>query len=204
MSPINQQITADDNQRMPSVIESQPFTGHQMDASRYDLAFAVKLPEAEDPNEWIANNLADFYKQIDLLYSTINCNRETCPKMTAGRKYEYLWSTDHDRRPIERCAFDYINNLLEWVQEQLDDEEVFPSMSVDKEFPANFKQICETISRRLLRVYAHVYHHHKDDVRTYEAHMNTSLKHFVYFVKEFNLVTAAELEPLKDFIDSLT
>ena len=195
MSPINQQTA-------PNDVESQSFSGPQIDSSKYDLAWAVKLPEREDPNEWIANNLSDFYKQIVLLYNTIECKPETCPKMTASRKYEYLWSTD--RRPIERCASDYTNHLLQWVQEQLDDEEIFPSMSVDKEFPDNFRQICETIARRLLRVFAHIYYHHKDSVRTHEAHMNTSLKHFIYFVKEFNLVSVTELEPLKDFIESFT
>jgi len=37
-----------------------------------------------------------------------------------------------------------------------------------------------------------------------EAHLNTSFKHFIYFVQEFNLIERRELAPLQDLIDKLT
>jgi len=37
-----------------------------------------------------------------------------------------------------------------------------------------------------------------------EAHLNTSFKHFIYFVQEFNLINKRELQPLAELIDSLT
>lgn len=179
----------------------------QIDSSKYDLKGAVKLPEGEDENEWMANNLFDFHKQICMLYGTVSeyCTIETCPKMTASKKYEYWWSYGHERRPVELCASDYIHHLLDWVQEQLDSEQVFPS-TPDVKFPTDFRETCKTIARRLFRVYAHIYHHHLAVVRLLkeEAHMNTSLKHFIYFVQEFNLVEDEKLEPLKDFIQNLT
>ena len=37
-----------------------------------------------------------------------------------------------------------------------------------------------------------------------EAHLNTSFKHFVYFIQEFDLIDRKELAPLQELIDRLT
>lgn len=37
-----------------------------------------------------------------------------------------------------------------------------------------------------------------------EAHLNTSFKHFIFFVQEFNLIEKRELAPLQELIDKLT
>lgn len=73
-------------------------------------------------------------------------------------------------------------------------------------FPKNFLTIAKTILKRLFRVYAHIYHQHFDQVikLSEEAHLNTSFKHFFFFVQEFNLVDKRELAPLQDLIDKLT
>lgn len=178
-----------------------------VDSNKYNLKDAVKLPPDEDPREWIANNLFNFHKQICMLFGTVNefCTSTTCPKMTAGKKYEYLWSVGPQKEPYTCSAKDYIQHLLDWVQEQLDDSRVFPSVP-GEEFPPDYMEICKTIARRLLRVYSHVYHHHSHEVRKLkeEAHMNTSLKHYIYFASEFDLVPPGELDPLKEYIENLT
>lgn len=37
-----------------------------------------------------------------------------------------------------------------------------------------------------------------------EAHLNTSFKHFIFFVQEFQLIEKKELAPLQELITSLT
>ena len=73
-------------------------------------------------------------------------------------------------------------------------------------FPKNFQSIVKTIFKRLFRVYAHIYHSHFQKITSLgaEAHLNTCFKHFIYFVDEFKLIEAKELEPLKDLIDTLS
>jgi len=73
-------------------------------------------------------------------------------------------------------------------------------------FPKNFLAIAKTILKRLFRVYAHIYHQHFEQVIQLqeEAHLNTSFKHFIFFVQEFNLVEKKELMPLQELIDRLT
>lgn len=48
--------------------------------------------------------------------------------MSAGPKYEYHWADGHTvKKPIKCSAPKYIDYLMTWVQDQLDDETLFPS-----------------------------------------------------------------------------
>lgn len=170
-----------------------------------NLRLAVQLPEGEDLNEWIAVNTVDFFNQINMLYGTLTefCTPESCPVMAAGPKYEYLWADGVSiKKPIKCSAPEYIDYMMTWVQQQLDDEEVFPSR-IGVPFPRGFLNICKTILKRLFRVYAHIYHSHFEKVCQLEEerHLNTSFKHFTFFIKEFNLIDAKELAPMADLID---
>jgi len=59
--------------------------------------------------------------------------------------------------------------------------------------------------KRLFRVYAHIYLEHFKHIEQLqaEAHLNTSFKHFIYFVQEHDLVPEKELVPLADLIKSM-
>lgn len=150
--------------------------------------------------------------------------------MSAGPKYEYHWADGHTvKKPIKCSAPKYIDYLMTWVQDQLDDETLFPS-KIGVPFPKNFLSIAKTILKRLFRVYAHIYHQHFEEVVQLgeEAHLNTSFKHFIFFVQvsfvgnknsaivfyfmltvffffqEFNLIERRELAPLQELIEKLT
>lgn len=73
-------------------------------------------------------------------------------------------------------------------------------------FPKHFIQSAKTILKRLFRVYAHIYHQHFREVveLSEEAHLNTSFKHFIFFVQEFGLIDKRELAPLHELIEKLT
>jgi len=170
-----------------------------------NLRLAVLLPEGEDLNEWVAVNTVDFFNQINMLYGTITefCTEESCPVMSAGPKYEYHWADGQTvKKPIKCSAPKYIDYLMTWVQDQLDDEALFPS-KIGVPFPKNFLASAKTILKRLFRVYAHIYHQHFSEVvhLREEAHLNTSFKHFIFFVQEFILIEKRELAPLQELID---
>ncbi|XP_037337306.2 MOB kinase activator 1A [Pungitius pungitius] len=172
-----------------------------------NLRQAVMLPEGEDLNEWIAVNTVDFFNQINMLYGTITefCTEISCSVMSAGPRYEYHWADGTNiKKPIKCSAPKYIDYLMTWVQDQLDDETLFPS-KIGVPFPKNFMSVAKTILKRLFRVYAHIYHQHFDSVMQLqeEAHLNTSFKHFIFFVQEFNLIDRRELAPLQDLIEKL-
>jgi len=172
-----------------------------------NLRLAVMLPEGEDKNEWVAVNTVDFFNQINMLYGTITefCTEQTCPIMSAGAKYEYHWADGQIiKKPIKCSAPRYIDYLMNWIQLQVDNEIIFPS-TIGAPFPKNFLSIAKTILKRLFRVYAHIYYEHFNQVLQLqeEPHLNTSFKHFTYFVQEFDLVEKKELAPLQDLIDKL-
>eukprot|EP00741_Cyanophora_paradoxa_P011509 tig00020557_g11118.t2 len=170
-----------------------------------NLREAVALPPGEDLNEWLAINTVDFYNQINLLYGTITefCTPQECPVMSAGPKYEYLWADGVLIKKAVKCsAPEYVEYLMTWVESLLEDESIFPTRP-GAPFPKSFGSIVRNVFKRLFRVYGHIYHHHFRKIVSLgeEAHLNTCFKHFMYFIKEFDLVEKKELAPLADLIE---
>ena len=94
-----------------------------------DMQSAVALPKNEELHEWLATNTVDFFNEISLVYGTISdfCTTDNCPQMSAGPKFEYLWKDGKDyKTPAKKAAPEYIELLMRWVEEQLNNEEVFP------------------------------------------------------------------------------
>ena len=121
----------------------KPKKSHRVGTKRYDLhkhaqatlgagnlRDAVTLPEGEDEHEWLAVNTVDFFNEINLLYGIVAefCTEQACPVMCAGPKYEYMWADGVQiRKPIAVSAPRYVDYLMTWVQNLLDDEKVFPT-----------------------------------------------------------------------------
>ena len=112
------------------------------------LIHHYSLFTGEDLNEWVAVNTVDFFNQINMLYGTITdfCTEDNCPIMSAGPKYEYHWADGRSvKKPIKCSAPKYIDFLMTWVQDQLDDESLFPS-KIGVPFPKDFMLIGKMIS----------------------------------------------------------
>ncbi|XP_014937406.2 MOB kinase activator 3A isoform X1 [Acinonyx jubatus] len=165
-----------------------------------DLKLAVQLPPGEELSDWVAVHVVDFFNRVNLIYGTIGdeCTEQSCPVMSGGPKYEYRWQDEHQfRKPTALSAPRYMDLLMDWIEVQINNEELFPT-HVGTPFPKNFLPVVRKILSRLFRVFVHVYIHHFDRIAQMgsEAHVNTCYKHFYYFVKEFGLIDTKELEPL--------
>ncbi len=172
-----------------------------------DMREAVKLPHDQELNEWLAINTFIFYEIAVNVHKSVEhiCTKESCPKMTAGKNVVYLWADGKKvKKPVELSAPEYIENLFEWVFEQMSDPALFPQDD-DSKFPKSFIKTVKNIYKRLFRLYAHVFHTHFNEVEAIgaEAHLNSSFKHLMYFILEFDLVEESELSPLKNLIDIL-
>ncbi|PVH17213.1 uncharacterized protein CXQ87_000095 [Candidozyma duobushaemuli] len=205
-----------------SGLSSQPVTSHkdirsyaeQTLGSDNALIQAVKLPQDEDVNEWLAVHVVDFYNQINMLYGTITefCSPKTCPRMIATEEYEYLWQETNSgsssnvppKKPISLPACDYVENLMNWIQNFFDNDNIFPS-KIGAPFPQQFPNLVKTIFKRLLRIYAHIYCHHFHEISELglQSHLNTSLKHYVLFSREFDLISRRDYGPLEDLINTM-
>jgi len=169
-----------------------------------ELRQAVKLPDGEELNEWIAVNTVHFYNAANMIYGTCAefCTAQSCPNMTAG-KNEYLWKDNNQYKKATRVAAPvYIDLLLNWVNEQISNPALFP-VDENAKFPSDFKKQVRDIYKRLFRLYAHLYYSHFEKINAIgaKAHLNTCFKHFIFFILEFQLVDEKDLAPLKNFID---
>ena len=94
-----------------------------------NMSLAVELPNGEELNEWLAVNTIEFYNEISILYGTLMefCTSENCPIMSAGPKYEYLWADGSSvKTPLKVSASEYIDYLMTWVENQINNETLFP------------------------------------------------------------------------------
>lgn len=171
------------------------------------LTDAVKLPPGEDIFDWIAVNATDFFNEVSLLYGVLNdvCTPSCCPTMSAGPRFEYKWADGvRIKKPMRCSAPKYIDYMLSWAQTTLDDETIFP-IRVGEPFPPNIREVLCSIFKRLFRVYAHIYVLHFVSMQEMgaEPHLNTCFRHFILFVREFDLIAPQELAPLRDLIDKI-
>ena len=172
-----------------------------------NLRMAVALPEGEDLNEWLAVKTVDLFNEVALVYGMVSefCTEHSCPKMCAGSRFEYKWGDGVTyKTPTEVSAPKYVELLMAWVKKQLDDPTRFP-VEPGAPFPPNFREMVSNICRRLFRVYGHVFYSHRERVieLTFDAHLHSCFKHFMYFILEYSLVRAEELQPLQPLIDKL-
>lgn len=168
-----------------------------------ELWAQVKLPVGASEDEWLAVSTVDMFNEINLLAGAVQdiCTEKSCPVMNAG-SYTFAWADgDKTKAPTKMSAPKYFEALLTWVERQLSDESFLP-VEPGVPFPPTYRKGMRVIYKRLFRIYAHIFHAHFKEMMEQEAdaHLNHSFKHFIYFVKEFDLVEDAELEPLRDLI----
>ena len=127
--------------------------------------------------------------------------------MKATDEFEYLWQdSEKYKKPTKMSAPDYIEHLMTWVQSSVDNDQIFPSR-IGVPFPKTFPPLVKQFFKRLYRVYAHIYCHHYPVIvaLSLDQHLNTSFKHFVLFVKEFDLAQGKDFwGPLAELVESMT
>ena len=165
------------------------------------LLEAIKLPSGKLLNEWLAFYVQDLFKHVNKACGVLTpyCTPQTCPKMTAGPKFQWVWSDETG--VCEVSAPQYTNAILTWLQIQFDDDELFPN-KLGPSFPADFHEQVKLMMYKMFILYAHIYHHHFTDMQIMdaEAHLNTSFKYFIYFSREYSLIADDDFKPLKELI----
>lgn len=132
--------------------------------------------------------MVDFFNRINLIYGTVSeyCLATTCPTMSGGPRYEYLWADGADyQKPTPLPAPKYIELLMDWTEAQINNEAVFP-VSTDIPFPRTFVTLCRKILTRLFRVFVHVYIHHFDRIVSIGAVSQVVYQLFWLYLMSFN------------------
>lgn len=190
-----------------------------------DLATIIECPSNTDINEWIAIHIVQFYNELSLLcgiirYKNIICNEKCCPTMTAGLDYEYFWHSKEFIQPIAVSAPKYIDFLLEWIEEIINDRKIFPRINdndndkkengdngdnEEYKFGSDFKSKMSKICRRIVRVFGHIYFKHYGEIKELkmDIYLNTSFQYFIYFIKQFKLIKDKELYPMRKIVRTM-
>jgi len=153
------------------------------------------LPKYVDIMEWVAVNIFDFFQNLNMFYGVISecCTQHSCPTMSAGATLNYTW-INQDRKSVQLPAPTYIDYVMTWVQNLLDDENTFPTKS-GQDFPASFPSTIKHVYRQLLRVFAHIYHSHYPQILHLrsEPHFNSLFAHFLAFGREYELLDVKDV-----------
>lgn len=162
----------------------------------------VQLPKYVDYGEWLSLNIFEMYGHLNQFYGVIAdyVTPEQYPTMSAGPNTNYLWK-DQSGQAVNLPACQYIDYVLTWISNKINDQHVFPTKTGEA-FPPSFVKDCKNIARQMFRIFAHIYHNHFDKIvhLSLEAHWNSFFAHFVSFCKEFSLIDRTEMGPLLPLI----
>lgn len=167
----------------------------------------VALPQGEELQEWIAVNVVDFFNEVSLIWGIV---LETdLPPYKAGEGFpvgfEYLWADGVViKKPIRCSSTEYVDYVMTWIENKINDETIFP-INEDAPFPKNYAAITKQIFTRMFRTFAIIYTQHFSRVEQLgaAAHLNTSFKHLIFFIWEFELIDQRELPAMSDIVKAL-
>ncbi|KXN82744.1 MOB kinase activator-like 4 [Leucoagaricus sp. SymC.cos] len=127
------------------------------------------------------------------------CSRATCPEMKAG-EWLYLCVAHGTEGAMEQCcAIDYILHTLDSATALLNSPRAFPSRL---QIPTSSHRHFPSLARRLGRIFAHAYFHHREAFEQAEAESSLYAR-FLTLTSKFDLVpTEAEAIAKQDSVDS--
>ncbi|KAI0336836.1 Mob1/phocein [Cubamyces sp. BRFM 1775] len=140
-----------------------------------------------DPACWVYEHLRRVAQDLSHPLITMlqqECTRTSCPEMKAG-EWLYLCVAHGNEGAMEQCcAIDYILHTLDSATALLNSPRAFPSrLSVPSTSHRHFSSLC----RRLGRIFAHAYFHHREIFEQAEAESSLYAR-FLALVKYFDLV----------------
>lgn len=166
---------------------------HIQDLLREDSSDVERIYELPadnvDPLAWQYEHLRQFLIEFNLLLVALGdtCTPETCPKMTASNEWQYLCSAH--KKPQDCAAIDYMTHTIDGSTALLTNAKQFATRT--EVSPVNAKYF-QSMARRLYRIFAHVYYHHRQIFDEMEAEMHLCAR-FSHFVMKFNLMSPSML-----------
>jgi len=170
---------------------------------------AVALPQGESCAGWVAVHAIDFYNDVSTIWAVM-AEDPYLDSFRPGEGFpsgvEYRWSegSGRDASTVSVSAPVYIEKVLQWIADQINDEAKFPDDDDEAEAlrvfqTPQFAALCGQIFRRLFRVYGIVYSSFFGTLEALQMapHLNTCFKHFMFFCTEFGLLPEREMEPLE-------
>ncbi|KAG2363949.1 Mob1/phocein [Suillus spraguei] len=148
-----------------------------------------KSDVAVDRGCWIYEQLRRLAQDLSHPLITMlqqECTRITCPEMKAGEWLYLCVAHGNDGAMEQCCAIDYILHTLDSATALLNSPRAFPSrLSI----PATSYRHFSSLARRLGRIFAHAYFHHREAFEQAEAESSLYAR-FLKLTNQFDLVPA--------------
>jgi hypothetical protein len=92
-------------------------------------------PKYVELDEWLACHTFEFFNYINLFYGAISdyCTPKDCPAMTMNAGCDYYW-IDSSKRTVKVSAPQYVDYVMTWIQNVMEDEGVFPTKAGNESF----------------------------------------------------------------------
>mmetsp|Transcript_30496 Transcript_30496/g.71146 ORF Transcript_30496/g.71146 Transcript_30496/m.71146 type:complete len:221 (-) Transcript_30496:59-721(-) len=138
---------------------------------------------------WQYEHMRQFIIELNLLIVAVEdeCTVETCPTMTASNEWQFLCAAH--RKPQECPAIDYMMHVIEGSTALLMSTKHFPCRGEVAPRSAKFFQ---SMARRLYRIIAHVYYHHKAAFDQVESEIHLCQR-FSQFAMKYKLMCPSML-----------
>ncbi|KAJ7624934.1 Mob1/phocein [Roridomyces roridus] len=114
------------------------------------------------------------------------CTRTTCPEMKAGEWLYLCVAHGNDGAMEQCCAIDYILHTLDSATALLNSPRAFPSRL---QIPPTSHRHFSSLARRLGRIFAHAFFHHREEFEQAEAESSLYAR-FLALTEKFDLVPA--------------
>lgn len=156
-----------------------------------DIERICEPPSPEtDISVWQYEHLRQFVLELNLVLVALagECTPETCPKMTASNDWQYLCAAH--RKPQDCAAINYITHTIDGSTALLTARPCPPRS--ESEIHTTGVKHFQSMSRRLYRIFAHVYFHHRATFDLVEGKTRLCAR-FQHFVMRFELMSRSML-----------
>ncbi|EIN09080.1 Mob1/phocein [Punctularia strigosozonata HHB-11173 SS5] len=188
---------------LDSAFQLQEYISLLIRLDPHDVDHIVAIPKGKEKDEsdkdksqsdvtvdeacWIYEQLRRLAQDLSHPLITVlqqECTRATCPEMKAG-EWLYLCVAHGNENNMEQCcAIDYIIHTLDSATALLNSPRAFPSrLSIPQTSYRHFS----SLARRLGRIFAHAYFHHRDAFEQAEAESSLYAR-FLALTSRFDLV----------------
>eukprot|EP00744_Colponema_vietnamica_P012777 GILI01017926.1.p1 GENE.GILI01017926.1~~GILI01017926.1.p1 ORF type:complete len:242 (+),score=63.71 GILI01017926.1:192-917(+) len=144
----------------------------------------VEVPEGKDSASWQFEHIRQMTLELNQLLVCLSeaCTPSLCPKMKATDEWLYLCAAHKTTQDC--CAIDYMLHTIDNATALLNNTKYFPSrLNVPQ---ASIKHF-QSIVRRLYRIFAHAYFHHRSIFDSFEASTHLC-ERFSLFCLKFDLI----------------
>ncbi|KAI8143806.1 Mob1/phocein [Fennellomyces sp. T-0311] len=159
---------------------------------RSNVQKIVELPENVDQQVWQFEQLRQVCLELSLLVVALEaeCTTENCPEMKA-MGWLYLCAAHPSTQSCS--AIDYIIHTLDGAAMLLNNSKYFPSrISIPEPSLKHF----QSIARRLYRIFAHAYFHHREIYESFENETHLYAR-FLLLSRTYKLISK-NLETIPD------